>query len=81
MVEPSVLDELVFIGRSGPVIWVAEPVDEDYRYCPALAPDTVADSVPSKPSVCELVARAVVLAFLAASMVLIIALAIGYAAR
>lgn len=89
VVEPSVLDELVFIGRSGPVGLVAEPTlwapvdddDEDDRYRPALVAVTLPASVSSTPPVRELVARVVVLVFLAASMVLAVALGIGYAAR
>jgi hypothetical protein len=88
--ELSLLGELVFVGRSGPVELVVDPVHEapidadededDYRYQPALTSITVTDSVPPSPSVREAVARIVALTFLAVWLVLTIALAIGYAA-
>jgi hypothetical protein len=85
--EQSVLGELVFVGRAGPVEWAAEPApgapvddEDDCRYCPALTAIAVDGCDPPKPTLRELVARALVLVLLAVPIVLVIALAIGYAA-
>jgi hypothetical protein len=70
----SVLDELVFVGRSGPAnrdgTWVHR------RYMPVLA-----DPEPDEPplSAGQLVLRGTVLTLLAAAIILVIGLGIGYA--
>jgi hypothetical protein len=82
-------DELVFVGRAAPVEWSAEPAPDesatddvdDYRNCPAYVAVTSTDAVESRPSVHEQVAQVVTLVYVFATIILLVGLAIGYAAR